>query len=251
LSAAWLYQSAQQGHVPAIERIAELGIDHKPGRHPSCILSDGRFADYNFKPHPARGRVAKLVRRLAPKYKLDPNLVLAVIEVESGFDVRALSPKNAQGLMRIIPETASRFGVRNVWDAEQNVRGGMAYLRWLIKNFSGDARLALAAYNAVERAVERHGGVPPYEETRSYVERILRGLQRRKTACDAPRNPPDAEITSRRPTVFLRGRHHSPKRECRRQAEMWAQGPVGVPATRPRATNDNRGYGGFTTWQQP
>jgi TPR repeat protein len=177
LSAAWLYQAAQGGHPQAIERIGELGIDHKPGRHPSCILSDGRFAEYNFKPHPARGRVAKLVRRLAPKYKLDPNLVLAVIEVESAFDVRALSPKNAQGLMQLIPETASRFGVRNVWDAEQNIRGGMAYLRWLLKNFSGDVRLALAAYNAGERAVERHGGIPPYEETRSYVKRILRRLQ--------------------------------------------------------------------------
>ena len=133
--------------------------------------------------------MAKLVRRLAPKYKLDPNLVLAVIEVESAFNVRALSPKNAQGLMQLIPKTASRFGVRNLWDAEQNTRGGMAYLRWLLKNFSGDVRLALAAYNAGERAVERQGGIPPYEETRSYVKRILRRLQPWKPACEAPPPP--------------------------------------------------------------
>jgi len=116
------------------------------------------------------------VRQLAPKYRLSPDLVLAVIEAESAFNPNALSPKNAQGLMQLIPDTAERFGVTNVWDPEQNIRGGMAYLRWLMKHFDGDVVLVLAAYNAGEGAVKRHNGVPPYAETEAYVSRILRRL---------------------------------------------------------------------------
>ena len=118
--------------------------------------------------------ITGLVRALAPKYSLDPKLVLAVIEAESNFNPKARSPKNAQGLMQLIPATAQRFGVRNVWDPEQNLRGGMAYLQWLLKHFKGDVKLALAGYNAGEKAVERHGGVPPYRETQAYVKRILK-----------------------------------------------------------------------------
>jgi soluble lytic murein transglycosylase-like protein len=128
------------------------------------------------RPHPASGEIARLVRSLAPRYRLDPNLVLAVVEVESNFNPTARSHKNAQGLMQLIPATAERFGVRDVWDPEQNLRGGMAYLRWLLDHFDGDVKLALAGYNAGEKAVERHGGVPPYKETQAYVRRILRRL---------------------------------------------------------------------------
>jgi soluble lytic murein transglycosylase-like protein len=74
--------------------------------------------------------------------------------------------------MQLIPATAERFGVKDVWDPEDNLRGGMAYLRWLLKRFDGDVKLTLAAYNAGEGAVDRHGGVPPYSETRAYVSRI-------------------------------------------------------------------------------
>ena len=118
--------------------------------------------------------ITGLVRELAPQYALDPKLVLAVIETESNFNPKARSPKNAQGLMQLIPATAQRFGVRNVWDPEQNLRGGMAYLQWLLKHFKGDVKLALAGYNAGEKAVERHGGVPPYRETQAYVKRIMK-----------------------------------------------------------------------------
>jgi soluble lytic murein transglycosylase-like protein len=102
--------------------------------------------------------------------------VLAVVEVESNFDPRARSHKNAQGLMQLIPATAERFGVDDVWDPEQNLRGGMSYLRWLLDHFDGDIKLALAGYNAGEQAVRRHRGIPPYAETRAYVERISRRL---------------------------------------------------------------------------
>lgn len=118
-------------------------------------------------------RHAELIQRLAPRFDVDFRLALAIARAESNLDHRAVSPKNAQGLMQLIPDTAARFGVRNAFDPEQNVRGGLAYLRWLLERFNGDVALTSAAYNAGEGAVDRHGGVPPYSETRTYVQRIL------------------------------------------------------------------------------
>lgn len=120
--------------------------------------------------------IVKFVDLVAPEYKLEPQLVLAVIATESNFNPLAISPKNAHGLMQLIPETAARFNVRNLRDPVDNMRGGMAYLRWLMAYFEGDVMLALAAYNAGERAVERYRGVPPYAETRQYVLRILSAI---------------------------------------------------------------------------
>lgn len=117
--------------------------------------------------------ISALVEKLAPQYELDPNLVLAVISVESGFNTQAVSPKSAQGLMQLIPETAARFQVTDVFDAEDNIKGGMAYLRWLLAFFKGDVTLVAAAYNAGEGAVEKYRGVPPYPETIQYVDKIL------------------------------------------------------------------------------
>ena len=119
----------------------------------------------------ARALVATVVR-MAREYKLDPRLVFALIRVESGFDPLARSPKNAQGLMQLIPDTAERFGVSDPWNPVQNLRGGMSYLRWLLSYFQGDVVLTLAAYNAGEGAVDRYRGVPPYPETLAYVQRI-------------------------------------------------------------------------------
>jgi soluble lytic murein transglycosylase-like protein len=175
LAAAWFYVAARKRDTTALKMLKVLRVDGKPKRVPECLLAPplppmGRYASH---PHPARGQVADLVRSLAPKYLLDPDLVLAVIEAESNFNPRALSGKNAQGLMQLIPATAERFGVRDVWDPEQNLRGGMAYLRWLLAYFKGDVKLALAGYNAGEGAVDRHRGIPPYAETRAYVSRII------------------------------------------------------------------------------
>lgn len=119
-----------------------------------------------------RRRVIEIVRELAPQFDIDPHLVLAVIGTESNFNPKARSPKNAQGLMQLIPETAQRFNVRDSYDPVQNIRGGMAYLRWLLAYFEGDVVLATAGYNAGEGAVDRYRGVPPYRETREYVKRI-------------------------------------------------------------------------------
>ncbi len=184
LAAAWLHLAAAQQDAQSKRILSRLGYSRKPKREPVCALTDGRDALRPPSPlpparrgaarlQPAAGPIAALVRDLAGEYQLDPNLVLALVEVESNFNPRAQSPKNAQGLMQLIPATAARFGVRDVWDPEQNLRGGMAYLRWLLGYFKGDLRLALAGYNAGEGAVDRHGGVPPFAETQSYVARII------------------------------------------------------------------------------
>ena len=118
--------------------------------------------------------IARMVTQVAPKYGVDPRLALAVIAVESNFEPRARSVKGARGLMQLIPETAARFNVKNAFDIHDNVRGGLAYLRWLLAYYEGRVALAAAAYNAGEGAVDRHRGIPPYPETRDYVKRVLR-----------------------------------------------------------------------------
>jgi len=172
LAAAWFQQAAQKGDTQSKRMIGALGYGGGVKRTATCVLPGYQPLRRALRPQPAKGPIATLVRNLAPEYKLDPDLVLAVIEVESNFNARAQSPKNAQGLMQLIPATAERFGVKDVWDPEDNLRGGMAYLRWLLNRFNGDVRLALAGYNAGEKAVDRHQGVPPYSETRAYVSRI-------------------------------------------------------------------------------
>jgi soluble lytic murein transglycosylase-like protein len=117
--------------------------------------------------------IAAIVTRLAPRYGLDPKLVLAVISAESNFDKFALSPKEAMGLMQLIPKTADRFKVDKPFDPTQNIMGGMAYLRWLLAYFEGDLVLVTAAYNAGEHAVDKHLGVPPFLETQDYVRKVL------------------------------------------------------------------------------
>jgi hypothetical protein len=143
--------------------------------------------------------ILSYVQLVAPEYRLDPGLVLAVMAAESNFDPMAVSPKNAQGLMQLIPDTARRFGVRNLLDPAQNIRGGMAYLRWLLAYFEGDLALALAAYNAGEGAVERYLGVPPFAETRNYVLKILISLGGRRThGFDAGVTPASARLAAMR-----------------------------------------------------
>jgi hypothetical protein len=126
--------------------------------------------------------VADAVSAASDRYRLDPDLLNSVIRAESGFNPRAVSRKGAQGLMQLMPETASKLGVPNAFDPEANVDGGTRYLRELLERYNYDLIKALAAYNAGTKRVEQYHGVPPYQETRHYVASIVRDFNRKKLA---------------------------------------------------------------------
>jgi soluble lytic murein transglycosylase-like protein len=122
------------------------------------------------------------IKRTAAKYGVDEAIVRAIIHAESAYRPHVVSPKNAQGLMQLIPATARRFGVKDAFDPAQNIEGGVQYLAWLLKRYKNDLTLASAAYNAGEGAVDRHKGVPPYRETRNYVVRVALLAERYRKA---------------------------------------------------------------------
>jgi hypothetical protein len=126
---------------------------------------------------PGGGDVRELARAAAVRHGLPPQLVLAVVGVESGFRSEAVSPKGAQGLMQLMPGTSRELGVEDPLDPEQNLDGGVRHLGALLTLYDGDLTRALAAYNAGPGAVARHGGVPPYRETRAYVRKVLARYQ--------------------------------------------------------------------------
>ena len=124
----------------------------------------------------AKQDYTQLIQNAAAKYNLDPNLIKAVIQQESNFNPSAISNKGAMGLMQLMPGTADNLGVSNPLNPEENVDAGAKYLRQMIDRFGGDKEKALAAYNAGPGAVESYGGVPPYKETKNYVNNILQML---------------------------------------------------------------------------
>ncbi len=124
-----------------------------------------------------RAQYRELIEANAARFGLSPALLHAVIRTESAYKANALSHAGASGLMQLMPATAARFRVRDIWDPAENIRGGSEYLRFLLDLFDGDLRLALAGYNAGENAVKRHGhDIPPYRETQDYVRKVLRHL---------------------------------------------------------------------------
>jgi soluble lytic murein transglycosylase-like protein len=122
----------------------------------------------------------EVVNAASGRYRLDPDLVSSVIKAESGFNVRAVSPKGAQGLMQLMPDTASKLGVPDAFDPRANVEGGTRYLRELLERYNFDLVKALAAYNAGPLRVEQYGGVPPYYETQAYVARVVKDFNKKK-----------------------------------------------------------------------
>jgi hypothetical protein len=135
------------------------------------------------------GPYGQIIQNAAQKNGVDEELISSVISAESGFNSRAVSPKNAQGLMQLIPSTASRYSVRNAFDPGQNIDGGTRYLRDLLTIYHGDMDRALAAYNAGPQRVEQYNGVPPYREKQAYVKRVTSKYKQAKKKSAASREP--------------------------------------------------------------
>ena len=200
--------AAEQGHEYAKKMLRFVG-DYVDPEVPPCMRKtftkpEPRQQTVEYKPStelvdfipvtPDEKFVFGLVKRYAPEYGIDPKLVLAVIKQESNFNPSARSSKNAQGLMQLIPETAARFNVKRPFDPEQNMKGGLAYLRWLLAYFQGNVPLVVAAYNAGEGAVNRFRGIPPYPETHAYVRRIMELFGRNE-------HPYDPAVTGQSPAL--------------------------------------------------
>lgn len=177
--------AAQQGHAQA-QTMQKLAASRPAVPQclvpppPKMVVKPAEELLPGREPNYPRGHIYNVVGKVSPKFEVDPQLVLAFISVESGFNANAVSPKNAQGLMQLIPDTARRFRVKDAFNAEDNIKGGVAYLQWLLAFFKGDVPLVAAAYNAGERTVEKYRGIPPYPETRNYVRRIT-ALYRKTT----------------------------------------------------------------------
>lgn len=141
--------------------------------------------------------VDRLVHQAATRSQVDPKLIHAIIQAESDYNPNAVSNKGAMGLMQLIPATAQRFGVENPFDPKENIEGGVSYLRHLLNLFDGDLTLSLAAYNAGENSVLRSGGVPDFNETKSYVRKVS-NLYGSPTVPNGeeqkPKEPPKAPI---------------------------------------------------------
>lgn len=135
--------------------------------------TSGTAAGWLKLPGAETSRYAAEIEEASARYGVPRRLVEAVIRVESRFNASAVSSKGARGLMQLMPQTAAILGVRDVLNPRQNIDGGVRHLRGLIERYSNDLRLALAAYNAGEQAVNGYGGVPPYPETQQYVEKVL------------------------------------------------------------------------------
>jgi len=185
--------AAAKGNVHAGRMLRFTG--NSRGKLPECMQSPRKLVaptegDWSIEAHIKalsvdRQRVARLVVEMAPTYQISPRFALAIAVTESALDPAAVSPKNAMGVMQLIPDTAARFNVRNPFDPKENIRGGLTYLRWLLAYFAGDVALAAAAYNAGEGAVDRYRGVPPFPETRAYVDRIMNFVKQREHPFDS------------------------------------------------------------------
>src|ERR1700687_2486535 len=144
------------------------------------------FVSGRATPKASPQEIADAIGLASSRYRLDPDFVSSVVSAESGFNSPAVSPKGAQGLMQLMPGTASQLGVDNAFDAAKNTDGGTRYLRMLLERFNFDVAKALAAYNAGPLRVDQHNGVPPYLETRRYVARIINDYNRKKLAQQKP-----------------------------------------------------------------
>jgi hypothetical protein len=187
-------RSGQRLHITGYERLGDtvrLQLAGGSVEIPSSELV-GVEPEEVFGPAPAPNLpvpFAEQIRAAALKHQVDEDLIISVIAAESNFNPRAVSAKFARGLMQILPETAARFGVTDVFDPAENIDAGARYLKELLARYNQDLALALAAYNAGPDRVEQYRGVPPYSETRTYIKRVTQGLKDRKTRSTDRRVP--------------------------------------------------------------
>lgn len=184
-----LYLGADKGYVDiATDQIERFDKDLSPAVVPVVPASPPTGAPAVASARSAKPQKLKpqelneVISTISGQHNLDPDFISSVIHAESGFNQRAVSPKGAQGLMQLMPGTASKLGVSNAFDPRANVEGGTRYLSELLQRYNFDVIKALAAYNAGPQRVQQYGGVPPYYETRTYVARIVRDYNRKKIA---------------------------------------------------------------------
>jgi hypothetical protein len=164
-----------------------------------AIEPEDSFAPIPAPPQPpAATSLQDIVAAAASRYGVDAGLITSVIAVESNFDPKAISPKNARGLMQLLPETAARLGVKDIFDPKENIDAGTRYLRDLLETYHNNLTLALAAYNAGPDRVQQYGNVPPFRETVSYVRRVKRTYEKNKASAPASPNAatPNAAATA-------------------------------------------------------
>ena len=174
---AFIIMAANVAHADIYKYVDKEGVLHltnTPTDHNAkyvMILKEKRIL---FQPNIDVNKYDDLITKAADKFKLDSALIKAVIKAESNFNHRAVSPVGAQGLMQLMPKTASDLKVEDSFHPEKNIEGGARYLRYLLNTYKGDLTLALAAYNAGEKAVAKYNyNVPPYRETQNYIKRVF------------------------------------------------------------------------------
>jgi Transglycosylase SLT domain len=191
-------RNGQRLHVTGYELLGDKyrlqiagGTVEVPAEEVVSIEPEDTFAPLPL-PVAATAPFHEVVKAAAVHYNMDADLILSVIAAESNFDPKAVSKKNARGLMQLLPETAARFGVHNVFDPQENIDAGTHYLRDLLQRYNYNLALALAAYNAGPERVQQFGRVPPYAETTSYIRRVKRGYEKSKAGLSletAPKPP--------------------------------------------------------------